>query len=152
MRADLQGKKVPRLLLVSEGAPAPALVDPLEDWIRVPADDADIQARLQNLVVRASKDLQDQPQVDEHGVLRFRSEWVSLSPLEARLAGALVERFGAVASRETLIRLGWPDGAPSRNIIDVMMLRLRRRLEPLGLAIRTVRARGYLLQPMPVSA
>jgi DNA-binding response OmpR family regulator len=27
------------------------------------------------------------------------------------------------------------------------MLRLRRRLEPLGLEVRTVRSRGYVLQP-----
>ena len=37
-------------------------------------------------------------------------------------------------------------GAPTRNALDVHVLRLRRRLAPLGLEIRTVRSRGYLLQ------
>jgi DNA-binding response OmpR family regulator len=36
---------------------------------------------------------------------------------------------------------------PTRNALDVHMLRLRRRLEPLGLEVRTVRSRGYVLQP-----
>ena len=43
-------------------------------------------------------------------------------------------------------RAGWPKGAPGRNALDVHVLRLRRRLAPLGLAIRTVRVRGYLLE------
>jgi hypothetical protein len=59
---------------------------------------------------------------------------------------ALLDRFGAVVSRDNLSRTGWPMGAPGRNALDVHMLRLRRRIAPLGLAIRTVRSRGYLLE------
>jgi DNA-binding response OmpR family regulator len=51
-----------------------------------------------------------------------------------------------VVSRDALARAGWPDGAPGRNALDVHVLRLRRRLEPLGLVIRTVRSRGYVLE------
>ena len=79
-------------------------------------------------------------------MLRLGSEWVSLPPVEARLMGALLERYGAVVSRDALARAGWPSGAPGRNALDVHMLRLRRRLGPLALAIRTVRSRGYLLE------
>ena len=61
-------------------------------------------------------------------------------------AGVLLDRFGAVVSRDNLSRTGWPMGAPGRNALDVHMLRLRRRIAPLGLAIRTVRSRGYLLE------
>jgi DNA-binding response OmpR family regulator len=35
---------------------------------------------------------------------------------------------------------------PSRNALDVRILRLRRRVADLGLAVRTVRHRGYLLE------
>ena len=59
---------------------------------------------------------------------------------------AMLERFAAVVSREALARAGWPDGAPGRNALDVHMLRLRRRLGPLRLVIRTVRSRGYVLE------
>jgi DNA-binding response OmpR family regulator len=66
--------------------------------------------------------------------------------VEGRLTAALLDRFGAVVSRDSLARAGWPDGAPGRNALDVHMLRLRRRVAPLALAIRTVRSRGYLLE------
>ena len=59
---------------------------------------------------------------------------------------ALLERMGAVVSRDQLAKSGWPRGAPGRNALDVHMLRLRRRIAPVGLAIKTVRSRGYLLE------
>jgi DNA-binding response OmpR family regulator len=45
-----------------------------------------------------------------------------------------------------LRKRAWPDGLPSRNALDVHMVRLRRRIAELSLEIRTVRSRGYLLQ------
>ena len=45
-----------------------------------------------------------------------------------------------------MARRAWPNGAPTRNALDVHILRLRRRIAPLGLEVRTVRSRGYLLQ------
>ena len=72
--------------------------------------------------------------------------WVSLPPVEHRLTAALLDRYRAVVSRESLARAGWPEGIPGRNVLDVHIVRLRRRLAPLGLAIRTVRSRGYLLE------
>lgn len=89
------------------------------------------------------------PGLDLDGVLRVGALWVSLPPVEARLTRALLDRFEAVVSRESLSRAGWPDGAPGRNALDVHVLRLRRRLAPVRLAIRTVRSRGYLLEPGP---
>jgi DNA-binding response OmpR family regulator len=86
------------------------------------------------------------PALDDDGVLRLGDRWVSLPPVEARLTAALLDRYGAVVSRDALARAGWPAGAPGRNALDVHMLRLRRRLSPLALAIRTVRSRGYLLE------
>ena len=60
---------------------------------------------------------------------------------------AFVDRFGAVVGRDNLVRRAAPAGAP-RATLDVHMLRLRRRIGELGLEVRTVRARGYLLQAM----
>src|SRR3546814_16916601 len=69
---------------------------------------------------------------------------VSLPPVEARLTAALLDRYGAVVSRDALARAGWPNGSPGRNALDVHVLRLRRPVAPLTLAIRPVRSRGYL--------
>ena len=136
----------PRLLLVEDDATPPVSEDCFEDWIRVPAEDTDVQIRIECLDRRWTDHHADKPELDPDGVLRFGSGWVPLPPVEARLMAALVERFGAVVSREQLARSGWPKGAPGRNALDVHVLRLRRRISPLGLAIKTVRSRGYLLE------
>lgn len=145
-RGRLRDAGTPRLLLVEEGPP-PLPEDCLEDWIRVPADDADVRARMDSVTARVGQHVMPEgPDLDVDGVLRFSGSWVSLPPVEARLTSALVERFGAVVGREALARAGWPDGAPGRNALDVHVLRLRRRLAAVGLSIKTVRSRGYLLE------
>ena len=112
----------------------------------MPADDVDVDARLDGLRRRSQARVARRPALDADGVLRLADRWVSLPPVEARLTTALLDRYGAVVSRDTLGRAGWPAGAPGRNALDVHVLRLRRRLTPLDLAIRTVRSRGYLLE------
>jgi len=145
-RVRLLESGVPRLLLVEEGQQPPYPEDCLEDWIRVPADDADVRLRVDGLATRSSRHVSDMPDLDPDGVLRFSAAWVSLPPVEARLTRALVDKFGAVVGREALGNAGWPDGAPGRNALDVHVLRLRRRLATVGLSIKTVRSRGYLLE------
>ncbi|MBW3556291.1 MAG: winged helix-turn-helix domain-containing protein [Actinobacteria bacterium] len=148
-RERLQAEGVPRLLLVDEGVAPPLAADCVEDWIRVPAGEQDVRARISTLTLRADLHAQrgaDRPDLDLDGVLRFGSEWVSLPPVEGRLTRALLDRFGAVVGREALCRAGWPAGAPGRNALDVHVLRLRRRLDAVGLSIKTVRSRGYLLE------
>lgn len=145
-RAQLERDGAPRLLLVEEGVLPPAASGCLEDWIRLPADELEIQARLDGLRWRAEHHGGGLPDLDDDGVLRFGGSWVSIPPVEARLMGGLIARFGAVVNREQLGAVGWPEGMPGRNALDVHVLRLRRRIDPLGLAIRTVRSRGYLLE------
>lgn len=142
---ELRDDGTPRLLLVGPEAPPPTSADPLEDWIRLPADDRDVRARVATLEARAGREL-PVPRVDDDGLLRFRGAWVALSPVERELASALAERFGAVVGRDRMARRAWPRGVPTRNALDVHILRLRRRIAPLGLEVRTVRSRGYLLQ------
>ena len=145
-RDHLVEQRVVRLLLVENGSDPPGPADCLEDWIRVPAPEVDVRCRIEGLLVRAGDHVQSAPDLDAYGVLRFAQSWVPLPPVEARLTRALLDRYGAVVSRDALARAGWPDGAPGRNALDVHMLRLRRRLAPIKLAIRTVRSRGYLLE------
>lgn len=138
--------EVPRILLVESSAQAPRPLDCLEDWVRLPADDADLGVRVEAVARRAALHAHRAPVLDDDGVLRSGSRWTSLPPVEARLTAALLDRFGAVVSREALARAGWPEGAPGRNALDVHVLRLRRRVDRVGLAIRTVRSRGYLME------
>jgi DNA-binding response OmpR family regulator len=145
-RESLAAAEVARLLLVEPNEPPPEVVDALEDWVRVPADEVEVQARLSTLQARLAARAPVVPTLDADGVIRHGSAWVSLPPVESRLVEALLGRFGAVVSREALTRAGWPEGLTGRNALDVHMLRVRRRLTSVGLAIRTVRSRGYLLE------
>ena len=70
-----------------------------------------------------------------------------MSASSGHSARALVDHFTEVVRRDTLVQVAWPSGESSRNALDVHMVRLRRRLLTVGLEVRTVRARGYLLQP-----
>jgi DNA-binding response OmpR family regulator len=144
MRVAAEGRA--RLLLVEDGAPVPPVEAHCEDWIRVPATDADLRARLDVLDQRWRTSGTTTPSLDDDGVVRHSGSWVSLPPVEARLTRVLLDRIGSVVGREALARAGWPDGAPGRNALDVHVLRLRRRLAGVGLVIRTVRSRGYLLE------
>ena len=69
---------------------------------------------------------------------------------DARVAHALQDEWDAArliqVGRDVLARRAWPEGVPTRNALDVHILRFRRRIAALGLELRTVRSRGYLLQ------
>lgn len=143
---ELRRAGCPRLLLVEGDADPPLIVGDDEDWIRSPADPRDVRARLDRLINRMVDGVGKPPRLDDDGVLRVGEKWVSLPPIEARLARALLERQGAVVSRETLAAKGWPGTSPARNVLDVHVLRLRRRVVGVDLVIRTVRSRGYLLE------
>jgi lactoylglutathione lyase len=144
--AQLAAQGVPRLIMIDGDEAPPALIDCAEDWVRLPASQTDIDARCAAILARCSGHGAERPVLDVDGVLRCGTEWVSLPPVEARLLEALLDRFGAVVSRDALSRSGWPAGAPGRNALDVHVLRLRRRIAPLGVVIKTVRSRGYLLE------
>lgn len=145
-RDELASLGVPRLLMVEPEILPPLPIDCLEDWTRVGTPDHDVRHRVGALLARADEHKREAPILDGDGVLRFTDHWVALPPVEARLAMQLVERFGLVVSREALSRAGWPGTATGRNALDVHILRLRRRIQPIGLSIRTVRSRGYLME------
>jgi two-component system OmpR family response regulator len=134
---------VPRLLMVEGPVSPPSCVDALEDWVRVPADRADLQARRAMLLARAGCAT---PTVDTDGILRVDGRCLALPPAEAPMARALAASYRRLVHRQELIDLVWPGtGLPRRNALDLRVLRLRRRIAPLGLIIRTVWGRGYLM-------
>ncbi len=157
-RASLLAARQPHLLLVEAGPP-PLDLTLIEEWIRVPASAVDIEARLESLRRRSSQAEVAQrahpaPQLEPEGILRFGDEWVSLSPLESRLVSALISRPDAVVTRQALIESAWPSAGmdrPRRNALDAHMLRLRQRLPAVGLTVRTIRSRGYLLESLPAA-
>jgi len=140
--AALRAEGVPRLVVVDGDEIPPHPSDELEDWVRLPADQADVRLRADTLAQRARARLV--PSLTAEGVLRFDGQTVVFSPVEARVLAALLDRFGAVVSRRDLTEAAWPGAQPDRNALDVHISRVRRRLRATGLEVSTVRGRGYL--------
>ena len=145
LRVELAQQNHPRLLLVEPEADPPICIDTIEDWVRIPVSRADRNARIRALEERTGRREEPMPLVTVQGMLEYRDARTHLSGTQARLMVPLIERFGAVVGRETLSIHTWPGSPTTSNKLDVTVGRLRRRIVPLGLTIRTVRSRGYLL-------
>ena len=135
-----------RLLVIEGGARPPVCSDIREDWVRAPITPDDLQARIAAL--RARAEAHCRPQVDPNGVLRYCGRSITVSPTATDLLERLVREFGVLVSRDDLRDcLPERDGGASRNALDLHIMRVRKRIRPIGLAIRTVWGRGYLIEP-----
>jgi DNA-binding response OmpR family regulator len=74
-------------------------------------------------------------------------EPVEVSAREWSVLEFLLVRAGKVVGKEQILQgiSGW-DEALSENAIEVYVSRLRAKLEPAGVRVRTVRGFGYLLE------
>ncbi|QFZ24502.1 winged helix-turn-helix domain-containing protein [Saccharothrix syringae] len=144
LRQQYLGRGIPRLLVVEGGAQPPMCNDPHEDWVRAPISRRDLEARVAALQQRVHDRT---PVLDPTGMLRFGRASVTVSTTQAELMELFLARFGEVVYRAELEqRLA----RPTRNSLDLHIMRLRRRLEPVNLSLRTAWGRGYLLEPSPV--
>jgi two-component system OmpR family response regulator len=72
---------------------------------------------------------------------------MDLPPRERALLELLVMRAGKVVGKEAIVQsVTSLEDTLSDNAIEQYISRLRRRLQPLGLTLRTVRGLGYLLE------
>jgi two-component system, OmpR family, response regulator len=71
---------------------------------------------------------------------------IDIPPRERALLEMLIMRAGKVVTKEAIVQSLTPlDDILSDNAIEQYVSRLRRRITPLGLDLRTVRGIGYLL-------
>jgi hypothetical protein len=142
-REELRAAGRATLLLVEPAAEPPAVGDGIEDWIRLPATDVDVDTRrraLRRRVLRAVP-----VEVDGDGLLRRGGRWTALPDAEASVFSSLYARRGHVVARAEL------QSADAGRALDGTVKRLRRRLRPFGITITAVRASGLLLDigPLP---
>ncbi|MEU3723207.1 winged helix-turn-helix domain-containing protein [Streptomyces sp. NPDC031705] len=134
-----------RILLVENGATPPLTADLREDWVRAPVSREDLEARV--MALRAKAGTYRVPTLGVDGELQFDGGSVVLSPTEVAIVAELVRNYGSLVARESLAHLTDASRA-SRNALDLHMMRIRRRIAPLGLGISTAWGRGYLLQEL----
>jgi two-component system, OmpR family, response regulator len=123
-----------------------------DDYLSKPFDLPVLEARVRALLRRGS----NATPFLEHGLLQFDTvgrrvfhdrKPLELSPRELAVLELLLMRAGRVVSKEQMVNhiYGWVDEVGA-NAIEVYVYRLRRKLEPLGCEIRTVRGMGYLME------
>ena len=89
------------------------------------------------------------PEIDDFGLLRHQGSWIALSDRTETIMRALIAARGRALTRHELASATWPDGGRSPHALDVHIHRLRPRLAGVGLAIRTLRGRGFMLEALP---
>jgi two-component system OmpR family response regulator len=134
----------PRLLVVEPGVAPPRDASCLVDWLRLPADDEDVRARVAALAARAARH-PTVPVADDHGQVSHEGTTVSLPSIEERVAKVLIENFGHPVRAEELISCVWAEDG-SNLALRVHISRLRHRLAPLGVAIKSIRGFGYVMR------
>ncbi|MCX5612946.1 MULTISPECIES: winged helix-turn-helix domain-containing protein [unclassified Streptomyces] len=136
---------MPRLLVVEAGAQPPISNDPVEDWVRPPVSRDDLEARV--TVLQSRFDSNRVPTIDSTGTLSFGHHSITVSTTQTELMRLLVDRFGDVVHRSEFVqRFALQTLTLNRNALDLHIMRLRRRLLPIELSIRTVWGRGYMLE------
>ena len=126
-----------------------------DDYLAKPFSLRELDARVRALLRRAAGQAQS---VIKHGRLRFDTAGrvallggsvIELSVREIGLLEIFLTRIGRVVSKEGIIDLlfEWGEDA-TPNAVEVYIHRLRKKLEPAGVEIRTVRGLGYCLDPL----
>ena len=124
-----------------------------DDYLAKPFDLSELEARVRALVRRG---MAGGPTLLRHGpltydqvgrVARLGGEALDLSAREVSLLEIFLQRAGRLVSKDQLVShlCEWGEEV-SANAIEVYVHRLRKKLEPGGVRIVTVRGLGYSLE------
>jgi len=155
-RLRRRGSRVPVLILTARdalGDRVKGLDLGADDYLTKPFDLPELEARVRALIRRGQS---GGASVITHGSLTLdtaghratlNGEPLELSAREIGVLEVLMLRSGRVVNKEQLAEqlYGW-DEEVGPNAIEVYVHRLRRKLEPAGVTIRTIRGLGYLLE------
>ena len=129
-----------------------------DDYLTKPFHLSELEARVRALIRRsnsnASSDLVHGPlRLDMAGRrLYCNGQPLDLSGREIAVIELLLLREGKVVTKQQIVDhlYGWEDISTS-NAVEVFVYRLRKKLDPSGVDIRTVRGMGYLIEKVNVA-
>lgn len=121
-----------------------------DDYLAKPFALGELEARVRALLRRRNPDpqLRVGPLMLDTRHQRFTLEEATLAlpPREQRLLACLMRHAGEPVDKVRLAEEAFQGDAMGDNAIEVYVHRLRKRLGNTGLALRTVRGLGYLLE------
>ncbi|HEO0180223.1 TPA: response regulator transcription factor [Streptococcus agalactiae] len=124
-----------------------------DDFISKPFSLAVLDAKLTAILRRSQQFIQQELTfggftLTREGLLSSQDKEVILSPTENKILSILLMHPKQVVSKESLLEKLWEnDSFIDQNTLNVNMIRLRKKIVPIGFDyIHTVRGVGYLLQ------
>ncbi len=153
----LSGNKTPVLILTARDAledRVKGLDLGADDYLLKPFEPAELEARLRALLRRSQGEASSTIAVGQlvvdlaRGVACVGDRQLELRRREWAVLERLIAKVGKIISKERLTSevFGYDDPV-APNAIEVYVARLRRKLEPDGPKIRTMRGLGYILDP-----
>lgn len=154
-RTRAGGSRIPVLVLTARDAVedrVQGLDLGADDYMVKPFALTELVARVRALLRRgasaATRVVHGPLEIDKPGQRAWlNGEPLELSPREWTVLQALLHRVERVVTKELIIQeiAGW-NGDLTLNAVEVYVSRLRAKLEPAGIRIRTVRGFGYMME------
>jgi two-component system response regulator TctD len=154
-RIRSRDRRIPTLVLTARdalGEKVRAFHSGADDFLAKPFELAELEARLQALVRRAHGDQETRLACGalefDTATRRFRlgRQPFALSPREAGVLKVLLEHAGEPLSKQQILERVVSDEKDIQpEAVEVIVHRLRKRLEGSGVAIETLRGLGYAL-------
>ena len=157
--ARAEGLQTPVIVLTARGTVGDRVLGlntGADDYLAKPFDLDELEARVRALARRGMPNRGNRPAAaefaglsvdDDSGAVYLLEQPMDLTARESALLRALLARPGHAVAKERLSELVFPDQADvNADAIEVVVYRLRRKLQAAPVQLVTLRGLGYLLR------